>query len=418
MGEPRLKPDGAADRPAYDVLIVGGGLVGASLALALGRSSVNVALVESNPLPSPERPSADTRPLALALGSRQILQGIGLWSGLVDQVTPIREVHVSDRGHFGCTRISAREQRADALGYVTEARNLANLVAIQLIGHSAVEVSSPGSLEALSLDNGAARIRLRLRERAKVVHARLVVAADGARSTVREMLGIGQSSYDYGQVALTASVQTSVYHRNRAFERFTERGVVALLPMEGSKCGLVWSLAPEQADALVAAAEADFLSVLQEQFGSRLGRFEQVHNRRCYPLRLLLSGEQVRPRLVLVGNAARTLHPVAGQGFNLGLRDVAQLAELVADAVRGGRDPGSVEVLSQYAHLRRCDQGAVTHFTDKLVRLFSLRFAPVVAARCCGLLALDLIPPIKRELGRQAMGLAGRQTRLARGLPL
>lgn len=246
--------------------------------------------------------------------------------------------------------------------------------------------------------------------------AQLTVLCDGGHSPLREGLAIGVKTRDYGQVAVSAMIAARFHHDGVAYERFTAAGPLALLPMQGNHCGLVWSMDAERAAHLITLDDAGFLAALAEQFGTRLGGFVSAGPRSAFPLHLASAEEVVGRRLAIVGNAANHLHPVAGQGLNLGLRDVAALAELVGGCVGEGGDPGDAALLARYAADRRQDQKRVSGATDGLVRLFSNRFAPLVLARNLGLLAFDLLPPIKRRFGEHAMGLGGRQSRLTRGL--
>ena len=250
------------------------------------------------------------------------------------------------------------------------------------------------------------------------IEAKLMVLCDGGRSALRERLGISVSERDYGQWGITARVEARCAHGGVAYERFTAAGPMALLPMQGNHCGLVWSMDAALAERLMALDDDGFVCALSEQFGMRLGGFVATGPRSTFPLHLITATEVVGKRLAIIGNAANHLHPVAGQGLNLGFRDAAALAEIVSAALRDGRDAGDPSVLAGYAEWRRRDQKLVSRATDVLVRLFSNRFAPLVAARGLGLLAFDLFPPVKRRFGIVAMGLAGRQSRLARGLSL
>ena len=247
---------------------------------------------------------------------------------------------------------------------------------------------------------------------------RLIVAADGADSPLREHFGIGSTVSDYRQTAIVTNITPQLAHNNIAYERFTETGPLALLPMTEQRCAVVWTVASSQVEPIMALDDADFLAALQSRFGYRLGRLERVGRRQAWPLRLVQAKETVRERLALVGNAVHTLHPIAGQGFNLGARDVAVLAEVLVDAVSAGEDPGSLQVLQRYADWRARDHRNVTVFTDGLARLFSLPLPALGVARSAGMLAFDLLPPAKRLLTRMTMGRSGRIPRLARGLPL
>ncbi|HHH43044.1 MAG TPA: 2-octaprenyl-6-methoxyphenyl hydroxylase [Gammaproteobacteria bacterium] len=401
-----------------DVLIVGGGLVSASLACALGQAGVRVCMVEASPLRTDLPPGYDERSIALAQGSQRIFSGLGLWPTLQDRVCPIHTIHVSDRGHFGFTRLRREEEGVPALGYVATARVLGKALLDRIDELEGVEVLAPAEL--IDFQVGEAEVEADLLVDNNPVHctAKLLVAADGAQSSIRTQLGIETTQRDYGQTAVIANVTTDRPHANVAYERFTDTGPMALLPMTEQRSALVWTVRSEQSEALMALDDAEFLARLQTRFGYRLGRFLKVGKRQAYPLFLLRARESVRPRMALIGNAIHTLHPVAGQGFNLGLRDVATLAEVILDARRNGRDIGGSSVLERYADWRQADQQRVAFFTDSMVRLFGQTLPPVTWIRDAGMLALDICPPAKRWFGRLTMGRAGRLPRLACGLDL
>lgn len=408
----------SAEQYDFDVLIVGGGMVGASLACALGGQSLRIAVVEPVPLPDPGQPSYDDRSVALAWGARRVFEAIGVWDALAAAVTPIAEIHVSDRGHFGATRMKAAAAGFDALGYVVENRDLGRLFAGLLPGLPNVDLICPARLQALEIEPGRVRARLDCAGSPRELSARVLIGADGGQSAVRRLGGIGAETVDYGQSAVIANITPEQPHANRAWERFTEDGPLALLPMSGNRCSLVWTVPRSRSDGILALPDAEFLAVLQRRFGYRLGRFERAGARVAYPLIRVSAARHVAARLALIGNAAHTLHPVAGQGFNLGLRDVAALAEVITDAHRAGEDIGGPETLARYQRWRAADQQRVLTLTDGLVRIFSNDFTPLAFVRNAGMVALDLLPPLKRAMMRQTMGLAGRLPRLARGLPL
>ena len=401
-----------------DVLIIGGGLVGASLACALGQAGVRTTIVEAHPFDTDQQPGYDERSIALAQGSQRIFSALGLWQSMQEQVCPIHTIHVSDRGHFGFTRLRREEEGVPALGYVATARVLGKALLERLAELDTVEVLAPAQLVDFQVSGECVEAGLRLDGEALSCTAKLLVAADGAQSSIRAQLGIETTQRDYGQTAVIANVTPERPHQNVAYERFTDTGPMALLPMSEQRCALVWTVRSDQSDAIMELDDADFLSRLQARFGYRLGRFLKVGKRHAYPLYLLRARESVRPRMALIGNAIHTLHPVAGQGFNLGLRDVATLAEVIMDAQRNGRDIGGSSVLDRYADWRQADQRRVAVFTDSMVRLFGQNFPPVTWLRDAGMLALDVCPPAKRWFGRLTMGRAGRLPRLARGLDL
>ncbi len=402
----------------YDVIIIGGGMVGASLARSLAGRGLKIAVVEAWPLRSGRQPSYDDRAIALAYGSRLILQGMGIWSSLEADAEPIRRIHVSDRGHFGFTRLEASEQGVDALGYVVTAQRLGEIFMQDLEGLTGAAFFCPASLQSFEVTEDAVSVLIIMDGEKQVLRGRLLVAADGNRSLVREGLGIEVREWDYGQTAVISNLTPEAEPDGTAFERFTDTGPMALLPLSGGRYGLVWTLAEAEVDGVMALDERGFLRRVQERFGYRLGRFEKAGRRSSYPLKLLHAREHVRPRVALIGNAAHAVHPITGQGFNLGIRDVAVLAEVISDACKAGDDPGSLRVLQGYADWRKRDQQTVVMLTDGLVRLFTNPLLPLRLGRNLGLLALDLLPGAKRQLTRQFMGLSGRLPRLSRGLPL
>ncbi len=405
--------------PDYDILIVGGGMVGASLALALRHTGLRLGVIEAVPYGAAAQPSYDDRSVALAYGSRRIYTGMGVWQRIEQGgVTPIRRIHVSDRGHFGSARLDSEAMGVEAMGYVVENRVLGAAL-MQLLAESEnIDLISPAEMHDVEFTPHVARASIMQSGVPHNLGARLLVAADGGRSAVRTRLGIATTREEYAQRAVITNITLERPHGGVAYERFTEHGPLALLPMSDNRCSVVWSLPPAAAERMLALSDIEFLQQLHACFGDRLGGFVKTGTRHSYPLARTRVAEHVRPRLALIGNAAHTLHPVAGQGFNLGLRDVAVLAQVLVDAQCAGEDIGDLAILRRYALWRRRDNTAVSAFTDGLVRVFSNALPPVVLARNLGLLLLDLMPPVKRGLMRRTMGLAGRLPRLARGLPL
>ena len=404
----------------YDILIIGGGMVGASLACALGKSGLRIGIVEAVPIKTPSQPGDNgARTVALAYGSKRIFDGMGVWSEIQQRgAAPIKRIHISDRGRFGFTRLDARDAGIEALGYVVENRVLGTVLYEAMQGLKNVRLFCPAAMEAVAFKPDAAVVTVKCNGAVSTMTARLVVAADGADSAVRAAVGIKAQRVDYGQTAIVTTVVTEKPHGNTAYERFTETGPLALLPMDATRCAVVWSTRPQEVDSILSWDDAEFLRRLQERFGDRLGAFREAGKRQAYPLFLTRVKEHVRPRLALIGNAAHTVHPVAGQGFNLGLRDVAALSEVLVEAARAGRDVGDAQVLQRYADWRRRDNRVVAGFTGGLIRIFSNTFPPLAVARNLGLITVDLAPPVKRYLVRITSGLSGRLPKLARGLPL
>jgi len=402
----------------HDVIIIGGGMVGASLACALSGQGMRIAMIEGVAAATRAEPGYDDRAIALAWGTSRILDGLGLWQPLLGDATPIHRIHVSDRGHFGVAHMDRADEGLPAIGYVVPARAIGQVLETVVAGATDVERFCPA--EVTGVERSAADVRVQVRQDKAhfTLHGRLLVAADGADSFVRAHFGITSLERDYGQSAIVTNITPQLPHRNIAYERFTATGPLALLPMTEQRCAVVWTVASGEVDTVMQLSDEDFLAQLQERFGQRLGRLQRVGRRQAWPLRLLHATESVRERVALIGNAVHTLHPIAGQGFNLGARDVAVLAEVLVDAVRAGEDPGTLPVLERYGQWRRHDHRNVTVFTDGLARLFSLSLPALGMIRGAGLLAFDLLPPAKRLLTRMTMGRSTRLPRLARGLPL
>jgi 2-octaprenyl-6-methoxyphenol hydroxylase len=404
-----------------DVAIAGGGLVGASLALALAKLHLKVALLEATPYGSIDQPSFDDRSTAISNGSRRIFEALGVWPLIEREATAIRRIHVSDQGRFGFTRIDAKEQGLSALGFVVVNRVMGAALWRRLKAEPSITVIAPAKVQSMQLQQHSQRIECEVAGGVRIVEAKLAIAADGARSTLRQSAGIGSSSWDYEQVALVSNVLSQHFHDHVAYERFTNAGPLALLPLTEGRLGVVWTFAPDTAKEMTALSDAEFLARLQDTFGFRLGRFTRVGQRQLYPLALTRSDEYVAERLAIVGNAAQTLHPIAGQGFNLGLRDAVSLAEVLADglAQAGAEfDAGDGMWLQRYREWRAADRGNIVRFTDGLVRLFSQPLGPLKLLRNAGMLAFDLMPAAKDALSQLSLGAAGRVPRLARGAPL
>ncbi|MBU0499759.1 MAG: 2-octaprenyl-6-methoxyphenyl hydroxylase [Gammaproteobacteria bacterium] len=401
-------------RQEFDIAIVGGGMNGAALALALSGSGLSVAMIETLALDAGYRPSYDDRGIALAHGTARILKNIGVWDHLRPNAEPIRRIHVSDRGHFGFTHLDAAEEGVAALGYVATAHAIGAALATGLKSTEGLRLFCPATLERFTI--GADRVELSLRQQGQSLPmgARLLVAADGAESPIRSQLAIPVREWNYGHHALIANLTPALPHRGVAYERFTDSGPLAALPLPGNRCAIVWTALDQQVDEIMGLDDEAFLARLEQRFGQRLGRFGKLGARAAYPLKMRQVREHYRPRALIIGNAAHTVHPIAGQGFNLGIRDVALLAELLIDAARAGSDPGAEALLQAYAAGRDRDQQAVTLATDLLARLFSNPLPPLRIARDLGMLAIDLLPGATHLLARRAMGLGGRLPRLAR----
>ena len=386
--------------------IVGGGLVGASLALALQHGAKErgwtVELIEPFEPGHDYQPSYDARSTALSYGTRLIYQRLGMWDQIAERAEPITDIHVSDRGRAGVTRLDAASQQVPALGYVVENAWIGHCL-WQALDDDVVTRRCPAEVERMRAVPGGYRLTL---TDGQTLDCDLAVLADGGRSGLREHLGIEVKQSPYGQTALIANVTPGTPHGGRAFERFTDEGPMALLPLPDNRCALVWTRPERDAARLAAAPEAEFLEELQQAFGYRLGGFQQVGARHLYPLVLIEAEEQVRSGLVVLGNAAHSLHPIAGQGYNLSLRDTEALAVAL---LRSSAPLGDLSVLQGYHQQQRSDQRLTVGFSDQLTQLFGESERLSVAGRNLGLLGLDLLPPAKAWFARQAMGMGVRE---------
>lgn len=406
-------------RGQADLVIIGGGMVGISLALLLAQRlpSLRVTLLESVRLPAATpgqppsyTPSFDARNTALSRRTVQAFSDLGLWSRLQPHATPIHRIHVSDRGHFGFARLDAAEEQVESFGQVIENAWLGMVLLAALRECQSVTVRDGVEVIGLRTDADCATVTLADGE---TLSAPLVVAADGTQSRSRDWLGLAASWRDYGQTALVTTVGTSLPHQQQAYERFTSDGPMALLPLPdepgspaGARRSLVWALNTAEAARVSALDDAAFIAELQQAFGRRAGRFTRVGRRHAYALQLMVAAQQTVPRALILGNAAHSLHPVAGQGFNLCLRDVLVLVERLAEAVAQGGDLGDRERLRAYEAARRQDQQQIIRFSDALVRGFSHPNPLLALARNVGLLGFDLMPGAKPALARYAMGLS------------
>ena len=396
-------------QPDYDLLIVGGGMVGGCLALALQGSGLRIALLEAVAPTQRFKSSAGKRAIALSWGSRCLLQQLGLWDKLQADAIPIPKIHVSDQGHFGKARLDAEQQGVASLGYVVAASAIERVI-YDALEDSDCELLCPATLNDFETDEGQVSVHLTIEKNTETRTTRLLVGADGADSRVRSEGGFDVEHYDYQQTAITTMLATESDDHSTAFERFTPRGPLAMLPHFDGLYSLVWTQSSDTAEHTQALSDSDFIAQLQHEFGDWLGALSLAGPRQTFPLRLSRVKQTISHRCVLIGNAAHQLHPVAGQGFNLGLRDAAQLAEVV---LNHQEDPGQADCLSHYQALRGPDQSLISGFTDGVVRLFSNDLWPFNLARNSGLLLLDKWPLLKRAFAQQTMGVARRRPRLS-----
>ncbi|WP_049723245.1 2-octaprenyl-6-methoxyphenyl hydroxylase [Gilvimarinus polysaccharolyticus] len=396
---------------SYDLAIVGAGPAGACLALlcAQARPDWRIAIVDPQPnVPDsgPYHPSFDARATALSAGSVNLFTQLQLWQLLARHATAINAVHVSDRGYLPGQLLDASSTGNATQGYVIANTWLGRVLLQALNNHNNITLHQADVTGLTPTANG---YQLTLQQQTTPLSARLTAVADGAHSPLRQSLGITTHDTPYHQSAIIANVKTSKPHLGVAYERFLSSGPLALLPLgqspQAREMALVWTQPTDASHTLLALSEQDFLAALQQHFGHRLGRFQALSPRHSYPLVLRQAREQVRRNLVLVGNSAHFLHPVAGQGFNLALRDCAALASIITNS----DNPGELALLQRYLAERERDQALTTRAGDTMVRLFSSSALPAIALRHLGLLSLELAPALRSAFGRHMMGVSRAQ---------
>jgi 2-octaprenyl-6-methoxyphenol hydroxylase len=402
---------------SLDVLIIGGGLVGASLAIALDGCGLRVGLVEAVAARADLQPSYDERNLALARATVDALGALGVWAHVATQATPIRRIHVSRRGEFGAARFDAGRHGVEAFGAVLPARELGNGLLARLDACAGLVRHAPTRLSAFAQEDDAVSATIDTSQGERVLRTRLLVGADGTASQVRAGAGIETLNVDYAQTAFVTTVTPQRPLDGCAYERFTGSGPLALLPLAQRRAGVVLSVPAASAGAVAALDDRGFVELLHERFGYKLGRFERPGRRVSYPLKRVQAQRLSAPRTLLVGNAAQTVHPIGAQGFNLGLRDALTLAELLVEAARAGGDPGAVALLEAYVARRHDDRTGTIAMSDALARHTANEAPLAKLARSFALLALDRIPPLQDAFVRRGMGYRGHVPRLALGDP-
>ncbi len=407
--------------PGYDIVIAGGGMIGASLALALSPLGLRVAVVEAVARGEALQPSFDDRSTALSRSTQRMLEAMGLWDDVISAATPIRRIHVSDQGRFGFSHIDAAQQGVEALGYVVINRVLGDVLQSALKKATSVDIICPARVVDVETGSDFASARVETADgQQQELACHLLVAADGANSAVRPMLGICATKTGYGQHAVVGNLLPEKSLDHCAYERFTSQGPLALLPVADDRAAFVWTVSSHDVERVLGLDDDAFLRELQGAFGYRLGRLSRVGKRAAYALSLSKAMRLTSERSVLVGNSAHGLHPVAAQGFNLGMRDVAALCDCIADARRmdPAADLGDPDLLARYGQWRRDDQGKLVRLTDGIVRLFGSSIPPLQTARNIGMLGFDIVPGVRSLFAKHMMGLAGRLPRLSRGVPL
>ncbi|MEM7402176.1 MAG: 2-octaprenyl-6-methoxyphenyl hydroxylase [Pseudomonadota bacterium] len=400
----------------YDIAVVGSGLVGSSLAIALSSlsSDYRIAIIDSQPLEAINLKAdhLDGRSIALALSSKKMLSALGIWKTLHADATAIKNIHISDQGRFGVTRLDSKRYEVESFGYLVPADHLIHALNDQVDNLENVTRLQP--FKVSDIQNQPDRIVLK-QENGESIQAKLLLAADGANSSIRNALNIEVEEKQYHQSAVVGSVECEGEHNNTAYERFTGDGPLALLPKKDQFCGFIWMNPTEVAENNLHLSDSDFMNKLQKAFGYRLGHFKNVSKRFSYPLTLVMSKQRVQQNVVLIGNAAQTLHPIAGQGFNLALRDIAELTELLSEVEINSEDGDLDSKLAEYASKRQPDIEKTIRFTDRLNFLFNADYPVLAQSRGLGLAMLGAIPILEERIVKQNLGEAGSQANLLQG---
>jgi 2-octaprenyl-6-methoxyphenol hydroxylase len=401
--------------PDYDVVIIGAGMVGASLACAIAPSGLRIGIIESIALGSDQQPSYDDRGITLSPSSKRILERINVWQQMQSTTTAIKKIHISDQGRFGFTHLDADELGRSELGHVVVARSLGQALHRQMSSFDNVDLICPAELKHFQKTDSAITLEITRDNKTESITAGLLVGADGSRSLVRRLAGINTKENDFKQTAIVANVTTQKPNNATAYERFTSHGPVALLPIDTNRSVLVFTVDKENTDRYLSMSDEHYIKAVENEFGRRLGKIEQVGQRRSYPILFIEAVEQYQEQLILLGNAAHSIHPNAAQGFNLGLRDVAGLAECIFTGIEKGQATGDISILENYIKLRIADQQRVMNFTNRLASSFYNELPLLSSTRNMAMLLLDFMPDLKASFVEKTMGIAGLQPRLVRG---
>ena len=407
----------------FDIIIAGGGMAGATAALAMAQLGLKIALVEPIKPELDTSPSFDQRAVALSAASINIYKTLGIWQRIQPLACPIKDIHISDQGHFGFTRLNATDYGIDALGQVIPLDQTGPILWQAIRQTDNIKIFCPSNIVEIDsvisqLESSQITVQISDQQDQKTITAKLLLAADGTFSSTAKMADIKVRRESYNQHAVITNISTELAHNNRAFERFTKQGPLALLPLTRNRMSLVWCQNEEKSSLVMSYSDNEFIEKLQTAFGYRLGQITRVGERNQYPLALHLPEQVYSGRVLLLGNSAHTLHPIAGQGFNIGIRDIAALFDLIQQAQFNGEDVGSQQFLNRYQAQRQPDWIQTITATDSLVRIFSNDFLPLIIARNKALCLLDKIPFAKQKLAMTAMGFNGESAQLTRGISI
>ncbi|OJX10737.1 MAG: hypothetical protein BGO77_02445 [Caedibacter sp. 37-49] len=398
-----------------NALIIGAGPVGATLALALAQAGLKSVIVDPCEPAHVLDKGFDGRTLAISHGSHLLFKALGIWEEMLPFAEPIKKIHISQANHLGYVHYDEKDSNNLAMGYIIENRYLRQILFKSIFNNHLIDCHIPGQVQSLKCHSFFQEAIL---DKQTSLKTPLVVAADGRNSTTRQQVGLKAHDWSYHQLALVGVLKTEYLHENIAFEHFLPTGPLALLPMQNDLCSFVWSVKKDYGEHLLTLSEQEFSQQLQTAFGDYLGKIELISQRWSYPLSGVFVPQLIAERLALIGDAAHVIHPVAGQGLNLGFRDAVTLAEVVVDAARVGIDIGSAQILERYQRWRRSDIVTLTGVTDLLIRSFSNDSKALGNLRMIGLRLANRLPGVKRFMTHHAMGLLGERPRLLQGFPL
>lgn len=376
----------------YDLIIIGGGMVGASLAYALHESSLNIALVDATPL----APKEDPRLIALTYASICLFKNLNLWAALSEHACAINEVHVSKQNHFGTTRLKAAECNLPALGFLVPAKYI-NAVLYDALAKTNIDILRPATLKNFSQEE----LTIEIEGNEKTLTGKIIVGADGTHSTVRELLNIPTKKIDYEQSAIVTTTELQRHHHHIAYERFTKTGAIAMLPLSDNQCATIWTDQNDRIASLLSLTDEAFLQTLQTTFGYRLGRFKKIGKRFTYPLQFIHASEQIKKNSILIGNAAHTVSPIAAQGFNVALHEIAFLVDEIL-----AQNPETLSLnhlQNNFLALQKQQQFNI-HLSHYLTEFFATDIFPVSISRKLGMLGLDIFPSLKHFFANKVMG--------------
>ena len=401
-------------QPDYDVIIVGGGMVGMAAAIVMSQLNLKVCLLESVQSENKQHPSYDDRTLVVNRASQCFWENIGIWNSLKQHLIPINKVHVSNKGHFGTVSFDKETLKVSALAHIIEAKVLGMALKQKIQTIDNISVICPAQMQSFNSSTQVIEIEYKIDDKNHKITSRLMLAADGVQSSIRSQLGLKTQVKSYKRTAIICNITPEFKHNNCAYERLTKTGPTAMLPFVNNRCGFVWSVEQQSADALLKLSDTEFLQAAQKQFGYRLGCFLKVGRRSSYPLYLIEVPLQVKSRVILLGNAAHAMSPVSAQGLNLAVRDVAALNDVINEYLKSDDDIGADKLLNLYQDSINTDQKQTMRYTDDLMGWFKIDESLVNTFRSAGLVLLDQLKPAKNALFTRASGYRGSTPRLLR----